>query len=159
MRMAWVLSIDLGTSGCRSAVYDETLTMLASASTEYPLILLPNGYVEQDANVWWDCVVSTAREAIAKAGNGENIKSIAISSQGIAIVPVGEDGNTLCNSQSWLDGRAVKEAENVRARFGADELYNLTGKPVLPMGRMRMGLLVPCRPVSKSSREMESRPM
>lgn len=130
--MAWVLSIDLGTSGCRSAVYDETLTMLASASTEYPLILLPNGYVEQDANVWWDCVVSTAREAIAKAGNGENIKSIAISSQGIAIVPVGEDGNTLCNSQSWLDGRAVKEAENVRARFGADELYNLTGKPVLP---------------------------
>lgn len=130
--MAWVLSIDLGTSGCRSAVYDETLTMLAAASTEYPLILLSDGYVEQDANVWWDSVVSTAREAIEKAGNGENIKGIAISSQGIAYVPVGEDGQTLSNALSWLDGRAVREAERLRDRFGTDTLYNLTGKPLLP---------------------------
>ncbi len=130
--MAWVLSIDLGTSGCRSAVYDESLKMLAAASTEYPLILLSDSYVEQDANVWWDCVVSTARKAIAEAGNGENIRSIAISSQGIAFVPVGENGETLSNALSWLDGRAVQEAERLRARFGADELYDLTGKPLLP---------------------------
>ena len=38
--MAYVLAIDFGTSGCRSAIYDENLRMLHAAIAEYPLIVL-----------------------------------------------------------------------------------------------------------------------
>ena len=44
--MAYVLAIDFGTSGCRSAIYDENLQMLYVAIAEYPLIVLSEKEIE-----------------------------------------------------------------------------------------------------------------
>ena len=76
--MSLVLGIDLGTSGCRSAVFDDRLNMLCSARTEYPLSIPGGSRIEQDAGVWWDSVRQTVREATALLGK----KSAAIRSIG-----------------------------------------------------------------------------
>ena len=60
--MSLVLGIDLGTSGCRSAVFDDRLNMLCSARTEYPLSILGGNRIEQDAGVWWDSARQTVKE-------------------------------------------------------------------------------------------------
>ena len=59
-----VISIDLGTSGCRSAVFDEDMHMLSSAVRDYPLITLSDTEIEQDADLWWMCVKETLKEAV-----------------------------------------------------------------------------------------------
>jgi xylulokinase len=132
--MSIVLSIDLGTSGCRSALYDEKLNMLASESVSYPLILISDTEVEQDANLWWSSVKETIQMVVVGSGvKASEIAGISVSAQGISYVPLDSKGDTLCNSVSWLDTRAAKETEELNSRYGADEIYRITGKRLSPL--------------------------
>ncbi len=47
--MQYFLSIDLGTTGCRSILYDESLRELAISYEEYPLQTPQEHWAEQDA--------------------------------------------------------------------------------------------------------------
>ena len=113
--MPYVLAIDFGTSGCRSAIYDEKLQLLCVASEEYPLIVHSEAEVEQDANVWWEKAKTTIKRVVADSDiSSEEIRALSISSQGIAFVPINDRGNTLSNAISWLDTRATDETEEFR---------------------------------------------
>ena len=132
--MSIYLAIDLGTTGCRSILFDEKLNMLGMAYEEYGLITVKEGYIEQDATHWWILTQRTIKNAIANANiNGKEIKSISISSQGITIVPVDENIEPLCNAISWLDVRAQEECAQIDADFGRDHIFKLTGKPLDPV--------------------------
>lgn len=132
--MSIFLAIDLGTTGCRSILFDEKLRQLANSYEEYGLITPSPEIVEQDANLWWDLTLRTARAAIAQAGiDGQEIDGISISSQGITLVPVDEDCRPLCNAITWLDTRTAKQVEEIRSRFGDEEIFLRTGRPNLPV--------------------------
>ena len=127
--MSLVLSIDLGTSGCRSAVFDQELRMLELSRAEYPLSVLTDRHVEQDAQLWWKAVEDTVGDVTSKLGaRRKEIKSIAISSQGISVVPIGRDGTLLGLAISWLDTRAQAETEDLIRRIGRKAFFQHTGK-------------------------------
>lgn len=129
--MAIYLAIDLGTTGCRSILFDQSLRQLAVAYEEYGLITPKEKWTEQDAELWWELTKKTAKAAIFNAGiSGKEIRGISISSQGITIVPVDEQLKPLCNALSWLDTRAEKQTEQIASEFGFDAMYLLTGKPI-----------------------------
>ena len=67
--MAIYLAIDLGTTGCRSILFDQDLRQLAVAYEEYGLITPKEKWTEQDAESWWTMTKRTARDAIVKAGS------------------------------------------------------------------------------------------
>ena len=99
--MALYLAIDLGTTGCRSILFDEKLNMVSSSYEEYPLITPKEKWTEQDAELWWTLTLKTAKNAIARSGvSSEEIKAISVSSQGITIVPVYRVVRPLCNALS-----------------------------------------------------------
>lgn len=125
------LAIDLGTTGCRSIVFDGALQPKASAYYEYGTITYDGCRVEQDAALWWELTKKTAKQAIQEAKTeGTSIRCIAISSQGITLLPVDEQLQPLCNALSWLDTRAKAESEQIAAELGEEAMYALTGKPV-----------------------------
>ena len=124
------LSVDLGTTGCRSSVFDENLNVLAYDYEEYGLITPKANYVEQDALKWWELTVKTAQTAVEKSGVSKCIRSISISSQGITVVPVDENLVPLSNALSWLDTRATEETNQIRKDFGDEEILSLTGKRI-----------------------------
>lgn len=131
--MSIFLAIDLGTTGCRSILFDGQLRQLADGYEEYPLFTPSPEIAEQDANRWWDLTLRTARAAIAKAGiDGREIDGISISSQGITLVPVDESCNPLCNAITWLDTRTGQQVEEIRSRFGDGEIFLRTGRPNAP---------------------------
>lgn len=131
--MAIYLAIDLGTTGCRSILFDQSLRQLAVAYEEYGLITPKEKWTEQDAESWWTLTKRTAKDAVAKAGiSGKEIRGIAISSQGITIVPVDRNINPLCNALSWLDVRAEAQTEQIIRDFGKEAMFLHTGKPVDP---------------------------
>lgn len=131
--MSIYLAIDLGTTGCRSILFDEKLCQLAASYEEYGLITPREKWTEQDAELWWELTLRTAERAISKAGiSAKEIKSISISSQGITVVPVDRDLKPLCNAINWLDVRAEQEAEQIEKDFGRDKIFKLTGKNIEP---------------------------
>ena len=119
--MSFYLAIDLGTTGCRSILFDENLRQIGKSYEEYGLITPREGWTEQDANLWWQMTLHTAEEVIARTGiDSKAIRGISISSQGITVVPVDRELRPLCNALSWLDVRAHKEA----AKLEEDHLNN-----------------------------------
>lgn len=80
------LAIDLGTTGCRSMLFDSGFQVVAASYEEYPLITPREGWVEQDATLWWQLTLRTARQAIEMAGIDPGaIRGISVSSQGILL--------------------------------------------------------------------------
>ncbi len=131
--MKYYLAIDLGTTGCRSILFDEQLNNLSQAYEEYGLITPKPTWVEQDAELWWTLTKKTVKAAIEQAGiSGQAIDGVSISSQGITIVPVDERFNALCNAQSWLDLRGVEEAKQVEADYTREGIFAHTGKGPKP---------------------------
>ena len=77
--MAIYLSVDLGTTGCRSILFDNKLDVVSSSYEEYPLITPKEKWTEQDAELWWTLTLKTAEEAIAKSGRpAKEIKAISV---------------------------------------------------------------------------------
>lgn len=130
----YLLGVDLGTTGCKSMVFTYSGDILSSEYIEYDLIIGENGHIEQDADLWWQVVRTTVKNAIHSSGiDGKKIKALSISSQGISFVPVDEAGNTLMNAISWLDSRAVNEAKAISHALGDQAIFSAMGKPVLPI--------------------------
>lgn len=146
--MSIYLAIDLGTTGCRSILFDGMLRQLGAAYEEYGLITPRENWVEQDAELWWQLTLRTAKAAIAKSGiDPKSIDGIAVSSQGITIVPVDENLTPLCNALSWLDVRAEKQTARLEADWGKERMFTHTGK-----------LIDPCYTLPKLLWLMEERP-
>ncbi|MEN6564522.1 MAG: FGGY family carbohydrate kinase [Christensenella sp.] len=123
------MAVDIGTSGCRSAIFNEDLKMICVSTAEYPLIVLSEKVIEQDADIWWSKALATMEEVLSKGlVAAKEIKAISISSQGIATVPIDKDGNALDHAISWLDSRAEEEIEMLEKRYGLKALYDRTGK-------------------------------
>lgn len=129
--MSVYLAIDLGTTGCRSILFDQNLKSIAAEYEEYGLITPKEGYVEQNAESWWEMTLRTATKAIERSGvSGKEIDGISISSQGITIVPVDKNISPLYNAITWLDTRAEDETALIKEDFGEDYIFSLTGKRI-----------------------------
>ena len=62
----YILSIDLGTSGPKTAIISVHGEVVDSEFQETPIILLPGGGAEQDPDGWWEAIMSTAKKVLAK---------------------------------------------------------------------------------------------
>ncbi len=120
------IGIDLGTTGCKAVLYDSEGIALSEFNKEYSLICR-EGFVEQDAEMWWS-LVTEALLFVTKEHGGDGVRGISVSTQGIAVVPVDAEGHTLANAISWLDVRADAEAKLLADHFGRDTIYKKTGK-------------------------------
>jgi xylulokinase len=128
-----LIAIDIGTTGCKSIVFDTTGRILGASYAEYPLLALADGVVEQDASLWWELSVQTVRDALAASGADRSGSfAIGISSQGISFVPVDASCEPIANAISWLDSRAQAEAEEIREAISDDLLYEISGKRLSP---------------------------
>ncbi|GHU45554.1 xylulokinase [Clostridia bacterium] len=128
----YLLGIDIGTSGTKTALFDTAGNAVASATYEYPLYSPKNGYAEQSPADWWNAVVSGIKSVLAKSGaNKSDIKGIGLSGQMHGLVMLDKAGNVIRNSIIWCDQRTAKEADEVNARVGHDKLIEITANPAI----------------------------
>ena len=77
-----ILAIDQGTTSSRALIFDSALNLVASAQREFTQHFPASGWVEHEPEDIWDSVISTCREAIAKAGlDAGGIAAIGITNQ------------------------------------------------------------------------------
>jgi xylulokinase len=131
--MEALLGVDLGTTGCKAAAYTRDGSLLGESYLECPLIVLSPTVIEQDPMQWWALTKQAIRLALADAGiSGGSVRGLSISSQGLSFVPLGRDGEPLCNAINWLDTRAQEQSAQILRQYSAEELFGITGKRAAP---------------------------
>lgn len=132
-----ILAVDLGTSGCKTAVVDLAGAVLAWAFAPVETQLLPGGGAEQDPEDWWRAMVSTTRQLLGDpAVEAARIVGVCCSTMGEGTIPVDAQGKPLSNAILWMDMRGgpnlrrqVRGTLNV-AGFGVRNIWRwirLTG--------------------------------
>ncbi|MBR6570904.1 MAG: xylulokinase, partial [Clostridia bacterium] len=130
--MNYLLGVDLGTSGTKTVLFDINGQPIASATVEYPMYQPHNGWAEQDADDWWEATKSTVRTVLEKSGvDAADVKGLGISGQMHGLVLIDENGNSLCRSLLWCDGRTQAECDEITDAVGAERLIQIAANPAL----------------------------
>ncbi|HAR97763.1 MAG TPA: xylulose kinase [Syntrophus sp. (in: bacteria)] len=122
----YVLAVDLGTSGPKTALVSVHGDVVDSEFQDTPVILFPDGGAEQDPQGWWDAIRSTARKVIGKNRvPPEDIVAVSVTTQWSGTVPVDRDGRHLMNGIIWMDCRGSESVKDILKGLPKIEGYPL----------------------------------
>ena len=125
------MGIDIGTSGCKAACFDDEGYLRSFAYREYRTSSPVAGWVELDSYEVINACVEVIREA--SLGSPTPVRALGISSQGEAFTPVDAAGHFLGNAMVSSDTRAAALVEPWSAQFGQERLYEITGHTAHPL--------------------------
>ena len=130
--MRYLLGVDLGTSGTKTVLFDETGRAAASHTAEYPMLQPQNGWAEQRPEDWYAAVCEGARAVLRKSGvRAADVVSVGLSGQMHGLVMLDERGQVLRPCILWCDQRTGAQAERMKALVGAQRLIELTANPAM----------------------------
>ncbi len=124
--MAKLLGLDIGTSGCKAIIIDETGRVLAQAHAEYPISVPQPGWSEQNPEDWWTGVQSCLDQL-----SGHKVDAIGLGGQMHGSVFLDSSDRVIRPAILWNDQRTVAECEEINAAIGADNVKAITGNPPL----------------------------
>ena len=120
----YLLGADIGTTSLKAAVFDDSGELIRSATKDYTLSV-SGDFVEFPADEY----VRLFKEAYAEVADGLDVAAFSIDTQCETLIVTGDDGEPLMDAIVWLDNRASKEAELIKAHFGTERVYEVTGQP------------------------------
>ncbi len=133
MTQRYILTIDVGTSSTKTALWNEAGQQLAEATQPYALNRPQPIWAEIDGNIWWEAVCTTVREVIARSSiDPQHLAGIGVDGIGWTLLPVDADGEALSPALIWLDRRAAEEAAWLKNLLEADQLIELCANPIDP---------------------------
>ena len=121
-----LLGIDVGTTGCKVALFSLKGEILASAYREHDPQSPQAGWAQLDSAAIWGAVKAAIRSVIT-AGAGAEIRAVSVSSLGEAVVPVSADRQILGPSILNFDVRGQEFLEDLAALIPDDRLYAING--------------------------------
>ena len=102
--MTVAIGVDVGTTGAQAVAVDERGEVVASASSEYPLLTPRPLWTEQDPAAWWDGVRgvlgSTAREV---SRGGRDVAGIGLTGQMHGSVFLDASGEVIRPAHAGID--------------------------------------------------------
>lgn len=124
--MAKLLGIDVGTSGCKVLLIDETGKVLKQASAEYPLSVPQPMWSEQNPEDWWAGVQKCLAEIDEPA-----VDTIGVTGQMHGAVFLDENDEVIRPAILWNDQRTVAECADIDNIVGAERVRAITCNPPL----------------------------
>ncbi len=108
--MAYLLGIDIGTSGTKTLICDEKGKVLATAMAEHPISSPKPGWSEQNPLDWWKATITATRAVRKHAGlKPAEIKGIGLSGQMHGSVFLADGPNPLRPALLWNDQRTAEQ--------------------------------------------------
>ena len=124
--MKYVLTIDLGTSGPKVAVFSMQGEIVAHTWTKTAVTLLPGGGAEQDPEEWWRAIKTAVSQVLAQeAVPVTDIVAVGCTSQWSGTVAVDQQGQHLMNAINWMDARGAPYAKKITSGLIQMEGYGL----------------------------------
>ncbi len=120
-----IMGLDVGTTGSKAVVFDLDGTILASSYREYNIVSPKQGWLELCASDVLEAVKTVVSES--QSQSRAQIRSVAISTLGEAVVPVDKSGRALANAIIGFDPRGESECKQFRKMIDSLELFHITG--------------------------------
>lgn len=131
--MVYLIGIDIGTSGTKTVLFDETGKVISSSLQEYDIIQKKVGWAEQKPESWWEATKTSLVEVVKKSAiNTSEIKGIGLSGQMHGLVLLDENGKVLRDAIIWCDNRTTEVAKEMEEQVGREKLVSITGNVAIP---------------------------
>ncbi|MCY0879980.1 MAG: xylulokinase [Firmicutes bacterium] len=128
MTRQYVLAYDLGTTGNKAVLVDDSGNLVASAFSPYQTFYPFENAVEQDPWEWWASVERASRVLLETARISPTaIAAISFSGQMMGCVPVTDAGDPIGRAIIWADMRGSQQADQLNQRVGKDVIYRVVG--------------------------------
>ena len=133
MNSAYLVGLDIGTSGAKCIIADQEGKVVASKTVEYPLYTPKPGWAEQNPQDWWNAVCQGCAAIMAKAGvPAEAIKGVSLSGQMHGLVALDKARQVIRPAILWCDQRTQKQCDQITAKAGGPEgLLSYTNNQML----------------------------
>ena len=115
--------LDIGTTGCKLTVFDESGTRLGKAYRDYPVRRAVSGH-EIDVSTMMESVYAVIEEMAAQY---PDIAGIGVTSFGETFVMTNGAGEPLHNAMLYTDPRGAEECAELTEKLGADRIAQITG--------------------------------
>lgn len=126
-----VITIDVGTSSTKTALWDEHGAQIAEATVAYPLDRPAPLWAQIDGEVWWHAVSETVRQVLAQGGvDPRDVAGIGVDGVSWTLLPVDLNVKPLYPALIWLDRRADDETRWLNDLPDADHLIDLVANPL-----------------------------
>ncbi len=130
--MAYLLGLDISTTGAKALIIDEGGAVIASHTTPQPISQPRPLWSEQNPADWWAGMQGAIRNALKEADlTGEDIAAIGLTGQMHGLVMLDEAGNVLRPSILWNDQRTQAQCDAMTEKIGFERLIELTGNRAL----------------------------
>jgi len=131
--MAYLIGIDVGTTGSKALLIDEGGEVVTAYTEEYRFNTPQPQWAEQDPEDWWRAVTESIRAALEISGiDPGDVKGVGLTGQMHGLVLLDREANPLRPCIMWNDQRSGPQCAWITERVGARRLLELTGNPVLP---------------------------
>ena len=124
-----LVSIDIGTTGGKAALFSEDLEMLAHSRRDYPTHLDDAGIrAEHDPEDWWRWMRESVPDLLAQTGaRGSEIRAVGLSCMTPVLLPIDEGSEPLTWAQLWYDRRAAGMVPELNRLLGPGAFERITG--------------------------------
>lgn len=131
MGKRYILTVDVGTSSTKTALWDKQGAVLAEASASYTLHRPDPLWAEIDPDVWWLSVCETIRQVLAQANvNPQDVAGIGVDGVSWTLIPVDAAVKPLAPAMIWLDRRAEDETAWLNGLPQSSHLVELAANPI-----------------------------
>ena len=133
MNNQYLIGLDIGTSGAKCIMVDQTGKVVASSTQEYPLYTPRPGWAEQDPTDWWKAIQRGCQAIMAKAGvQAQDIKGVSFSGQMHGLVALDASYQVIRPAILWCDQRTQAQCDWITEKAGGVEgLLSYTNNKML----------------------------
>ncbi len=131
--MAYLLGIDIGTSGTKTLICDDRGKVIATAMAEHPISSPRPGWSEQDPEDWWKATVKATKAVMKKAGlKPADVGGIGLSGQMHGSVFLAGGEKALRPALLWNDQRTAEQCAQIESKAGGRAaLIDMVANPAL----------------------------
>ena len=113
--MKYLLGIDVGTGGCKVALYNDSYVKVEAISSKYVSNTSNGGSSEQDPNLWWQYIRASLRFLTEKyISHAESSIGVIGVSCANAMIPVDSTGKVLRPALMQYDSRSAEILDRVK---------------------------------------------
>ncbi|OJX63411.1 MAG: xylulokinase [Micrococcales bacterium 73-13] len=128
-----IIAHDLGTTGNKATLVDDTGRLRAAVTVAYGTEFGPGGKAEQDATAWWRAVAEATRRLLERVpGAAQRVDVVSFSGQMMGAVFLDEKAEPVRPAIIWADTRSTRQTQQLIDRIGMERAYRILGHRLNP---------------------------
>jgi xylulokinase len=129
----YLLGVDVGSMGMKTALVDLAGKIVARTTYEYPILHPEPGAAEHDVHTWLRALKKTTSEVLHTAGiSPRSILGVGIDCLCPSLICMDRNGEPLHPSIFFMDRRSIHHAAMLEQLIGGEDLFRVTGNRVAP---------------------------